>query len=82
MTQSRSRAIGDGRAFHTQLGVLRTPWFGLFCLFPLAMFAHTQVVAVIVEQFLQAGAAHVGELDLGFLGGERGFAAFEDVLLP
>jgi len=41
-----------------------------------------EVVAVVGEEFFETGPAHTGELDLGFLGGERGFAAFEDVLLP
>ena len=44
------------------------------------MFAHAEVIAVVIQQFLQAGPAHVGELDLGFLGGERGFAAFQKIL--
>jgi len=48
---------------------------------PFAMVAHPQVVPVVVEQFLEAGAGHVGEFDLGFLGGESGLAAFEDVFL-
>src|SRR5207249_3037081 len=39
-----------------------------------------KVVFVVIQQFLQAGAGHVGKLDLGFPGGERRLAALEDVL--
>ncbi len=45
------------------------------------MIADAQVVAVVVEQFFEAGAGDVGELDFGLGGGERGFAGFEDVFL-
>jgi hypothetical protein len=34
-----------------------------------------EVVFVVIQQFLQAGAGNVGELDLGFLGRERSLAA-------
>lgn len=37
-------------------------------------------VFVIQEQFLQAGAGHVGEAEFGLRGGGRGAAAFGDVL--
>ncbi len=42
---------------------------------------HPQVVAIVGRQFLETDAGDVGELDLGFFRGLRGFAAFEDVLL-
>ena len=42
--------------------------------------ARAEVVFVVVQQFLEAGAAHVREFDLGFLGGQRGLAALQDVL--
>ena len=47
---------------------------------PFGVFAHAEVIAVIVEQFFEAGTAHVGELDLGFLGSGGRLAAFQDVL--
>lgn len=37
-------------------------------------------VVVVVQQFFKAGPGDVGQLNLGFLGGEGGFAAFENVL--
>ena len=41
---------------------------------------HAKVVAIVGEQLFEAGTANVGELDLSFLGGKGGFAAFQDVL--
>src|SRR5438128_12395609 len=57
--------------------VLRS--FGLFV--PHWQVAGAQVIFVIVQQFLETGPAYVGELDFSFLGGDRGLAAFQDVLL-
>jgi hypothetical protein len=39
-----------------------------------------QEIPVIFQQFFEAGAGDIGELDLGFLGCAAGAAAFEDVL--
>ena len=36
---------------------------------------------VVFEEFFEAGAGNVGQLELGFLGGAAGATAFEDVLL-
>jgi hypothetical protein len=42
--------------------------------------ADAEVILIVDEEFLQAGAGDVGEFDLGFGGGLSGFAAFGDVL--
>jgi hypothetical protein len=42
--------------------------------------AGAKKVAVIFEEFLEAGAGDVGELEFGFFGCATGLAAFEDVL--
>lgn len=47
---------------------------------PLGMAMSAEVVFVIGEEFFEACAGHVGELELGFGGGAGGFRAFEDVL--
>jgi len=39
----------------------------------------TELVFVVVEQFLQAGAGHIGQLDFHFLGSESGLAALQDI---
>lgn len=48
--------------------------------FPDAVTSCAEVVAVVFEEFFEAGSGYVGELDLGFGGGDGGFAAFYDVL--
>lgn len=47
---------------------------------PGGVVAGAEVVFVVEEEFLEAGAGDVGELDLGFGGGDGGFAGFGDVL--
>ena len=39
-------------------------------------------IAVVFEQFLLAGARHIGELDLSLFGSAGGLATLEDVLFP
>ena len=51
-------------------------------LLPLAVAAGAEEVAVVDEQFLQAGAGDIGEFDLTFAGGDGGLAALGDVLFP
>ena len=51
-------------------------------LFPKWMTSHAQEIAVVFEQFFEAGAGDVGEFEFHFLGGAAGLAAFEDVLFP
>ena len=41
-----------------------------------------EVVFVIIQQFLQAGARNVRQLDFRLLGSYRRLAAFQDVFLP
>ena len=53
-------------------------FFGIFV--PHFQVAGAEIVFVVIQQFLQAGPPHIGELDLGFLGGERGLAAFQEIL--
>lgn len=48
--------------------------------FPDTVASCAEVVAVVFEEFFEAGSGYVGELDFGFGGGDGGFAAFEDVL--
>lgn len=43
--------------------------------------ADAEKVEVVIEQLFEAGAGNIGEFDFRFLGGEGGFAAFEDVFL-
>ena len=44
------------------------------------MVAGAEEVAVVFEEFLEAGAGYVGEFEFGFLGSAAGLAAFEDIL--
>lgn len=48
---------------------------------PDELFAHAQEVFVVEEEFLQAGAGDVRELELALGGGLRGLAGLGDVLL-
>ena len=48
------------------------------CPFLEASVAHE--VAIVLQQFFEAGSSDVGQLDFCFLGGAAGLAAFEDVL--
>lgn len=48
---------------------------------PFGEATRAEEIAVILEEFFEAGAGYVRELDLGFLGSARGLAAFDDVLL-
>ena len=47
---------------------------------PLLRTAQPQEVTVVLKQFSQAGARDTRELDLGFFGSARSFAAFENIL--
>lgn len=49
---------------------------------PEGVVADSEVVLVIEEELLQAGAGDVDELELHLGGGDGGFAAFTDVLFP
>ncbi len=49
-------------------------------LVPHGQIASAEVVFVVVEQFLQAGAGHIRQFDLRFFSGQTGLAAFQDVL--
>lgn len=40
-----------------------------------------QKIAIVGEELLEARARHIGELDFGLLGGPRGHARLDDVLL-
>lgn len=53
---------------------------GVACV-PFLELADSQEIALVRQQFLQAGASDVGQLDLDFLGGPRRLAAFDDILL-
>src|ERR1700677_5046198 len=46
----------------------------LALLVPNLQVAGAEIVFVVVQQFLQAGAGDIGELDFGFLGGAGGLA--------
>jgi hypothetical protein len=43
--------------------------------------AGAQEIAIIRQQLFEAGAGHVGQLDLHLLGGSCGHAPLDDVLL-
>ena len=43
--------------------------------------SHAKVIFIIVEQFLQAGLRHIGELDFRLARGGGGLVALSDVLL-
>ncbi len=51
-------------------------------LVPESRFPHSQKITIVFQQFLQAGARHIYQFDLGFLRSSGGLAPFEDVLLP
>lgn len=53
---------------------------GMF-LRPFLEAADSQKVAVIFQEFFQAGASDVGEFDFGCFGSAGGLAAFENILL-
>ena len=48
---------------------------------PLLQASHAKIIFIIVEQFLQAGLRHIGELDFRLARGGGGLVALSDVLL-
>jgi hypothetical protein len=54
-------------------------FLGIFV--PNRKIAGAQEVSVVSQQFLQAGAGNIGQLDFGFRGCERNLATLQDVLL-
>jgi hypothetical protein len=42
--------------------------------------AHTQEIAVVLQQLLETGSGNIGKLDLGFLGSAARLAALENIL--
>ena len=48
---------------------------------PLLQASHAKVIFIIVEQFLQAGLRHIGELDFRLARGGGSLVALSDVLL-
>jgi hypothetical protein len=74
-------AFLEGFVIGVGLAIELAETFGVAMLLgPFLSAAQPQEVAVVFEQFAEAGASHAGELDFGFFGSAGRLAAFKDVL--